>query len=170
MLSIFLNESISTMARSALMRVPIAIYLSRVYLLSRRFSRSSRRFSRKAPTFLEKSPTFFRTTPTFFLYIPALAASHSSLSTTGRPHRRTIYRQPRARARRLLRKPKLCFPPLLQNPPFKPCLQNIKSHTLSTEKVNKKADFTLLIHFFAVKPEKRRNFISQTLGFYLTLG
>ena len=72
MLSIFLNESISTMARSALMRVPIAIYLSRVYLLSRRFSRSSRRFSkisptssRKAPTFLEKGPTFFRTTRTF---------------------------------------------------------------------------------------------------------
>ena len=166
------------------MRVPIAIYLSRVHLLSprffrssrrffrssRRFFRSSRRFSRKAPTFLEKSSTFFRTTPTFFLYIPALAASHSPLSPTGRPHRRTIYRQPRARARRLLRKPKLCFLPLLQNPPFKPCLQNIKSHTLSTEKVNKKADFTFLIHFFAVKPEKRRNFISQTLGFSLTLG
>ena len=105
MLSIFLNESISKMARSALMRVPIAIYLSRIYLLSRRFSgssrrfsRSSRRFSRSSPTFLEKSPTFFRTTPTFFLYIPAFAASHSPLSTTGRPHRRTIYRQPRALA------------------------------------------------------------------------
>lgn len=72
MLSIFLNETISKMARSALMRVPIAIYLSSVHLLFRRFSRSSRRFSkisptssRKAPTFLEKSPTFFRTTRTF---------------------------------------------------------------------------------------------------------
>lgn len=65
MLSIFLNESISKMARSALMRVPITIYLSRVYLLSQSFFRSSRRFSRKAPTFQEKSPTFFRTTPTF---------------------------------------------------------------------------------------------------------
>lgn len=38
------------------------------------------------------------------------------------------------------------------------------------ENLVKKADFTFLIHFFAVKPEKRRNFISQTLGFYLTLG
>ena len=151
MLSIFLNESISKMARSALMRVPIAIYLSRVYLLSRRFSKISPTSSRKAPTFLEKSSTFFRTTPTFFLYIPALATSHSPLSPTGRPHRRPIYRQPRARARRLLRKPKHHFPPLLQNPPFKPCLQNIKSYTLSTEKVNKKADFTLLIHFFCSK-------------------
>ena len=65
MLSFFLNESISKMARSALMRVPIAIYHSRVYLLSRRFFRSSRRFSRSSPTFLEKSPTFFRTTRTF---------------------------------------------------------------------------------------------------------
>ena len=62
------------------------------------FAKISPTSSRKAPTFLEKSPTFFRTTPTFFLYIPALAASHSPLSTTGRPHRRTIYRQPRALA------------------------------------------------------------------------
>ena len=151
MLSIFLNESISKMARSALMRVPIAIYLSRVYLLSRRFFRSSRRFSRKAPTFLEKSPTFFRTTRTFSSISQHLRLHTPHCPPTGRPHRRTIYRQPRARARRLFRKSKLCFPPLLQNPPFKPCLQNIKSHTLSTEKVNKKADFTFLIHFFCSK-------------------
>jgi len=96
MLSIFLNESISTMARSALMRVPIAIYLSRVYLLSRRFFRSSRRFSRKAPTFLEKSPTFFRTTRTFSSisqhlrlhtpHCPSLADHIEGRSTTNPEH------------------------------------------------------------------------------------
>lgn len=158
------------MARSTLMRVPIAIYLSRVYLLSRRFFRSSRRFSRKAPTFLEKSPTFFNKTRTFssisqhlrlhIPHCPPLADHTEGRSTANPEHSHSL----------ILKEAKLGFPPLLQNPPFKPCLQNIKSYTLSTEKVNKKADFTLLIHFFAVKPEKRRNFISQTLGFSLTLG
>lgn len=146
------------MARSALMRVPIAIYLSRVYLLSRRFSRSSRRFSkisptssRKAPTFLEKSPTFFNKTRTFSSisqhlrlhtpHCPPLADHIEGRSTANPEHSHSL----------ILKEAKHHFPPLLQNPPFKPCLQNIKSYTLSTEKVNKKADFTFLIHFFCSK-------------------